>query len=235
MSRPTVLFPLFAELTALDGVGPKTARLLARMEIAHPADLVLTLPTSGTDRRLRASIREAQLPEVVTVEVEIGLHQPPTMRGRPYRVHVRDALTEFQLVFFHPHPDWLRRTLPAGQRRIVSGRVELFDGIAQMPHPDHILPPGGEATLPAYEPVYPLTQGLSLRTMTRAVQDALARVPDLPEWIEPSVLARRRWPAFRAALAAAHAPAGPADLAPASPARERLAYDELLSHQMTLA
>ena len=235
MSRPDILFPLFAEITTLDGVGPKIAKLLARLDIARPVDLLLTLPTSGIDRHLRASIREARLPEVVTVEVEIGLHQPAGIRGRSYRIHVRDALTEFQLVFFHPRADWLRKTFPAGQRRIVSGRVELFDGIAQMAHPDHVLRPGGGETLPEYEPVYPLTQGLTLRTMARAAQDAVSRAPDLPEWIEPSLKRQRRWPDWRPALVAAHAPEGPADLAPSAPARERLAYDELLSHQVTLA
>ena len=143
MSRPEVLFPLFAELTALDGVGPKTARLLARLDIAHPAHLILTLPTGGVDRRLRASVREAQ-PARGRHRRGRGRPAPAAAarRTRPYRVHVRDALTEFQLVFFHAREDWLRRTLPAGQRRIVSGRVELFDGLAQMVHPDHILRPG---------------------------------------------------------------------------------------------
>ena len=104
MSRPDVLFPLFAELTSLDGVGPKVAKLFERIEIARPVDLLLTLPVAGIDRSLKSSIREAQLPGVVTVEVEIGLHQTPAIRGRPYRIHVRDALTEFQLVFFHRGP-----------------------------------------------------------------------------------------------------------------------------------
>ncbi len=235
MTRPPILYPLFAELETLDGVGPKTARLLGKLGIENPAGALLTLPVSGVDRRLRSSVRDARLPEVVTVEVEIGMHQPGGGRQRPYRVHVRDALTEFQLVFFHPQPDWLRRTFPTGQRRIVSGRVEIFDGIAQMVHPDHVLRPGGEAELPAFEPVYPLTEGLTLKTMTRAVRSALESAGPLAEWIEPSLLARRRWPAWRDALAAAHAPSGPADLAPAAPARERLAYDELLAHQVTLA
>jgi ATP-dependent DNA helicase RecG len=233
MSRPDILFPLFADLTALEGIGPKTARTFACMEIERPVGLVLTLPSSGVDRRLRASVRDADLPDVVTVEVEVGLHQPATGRNRPYRVHVRDARTEFQLVFFHAREDWLRRQLPAGQRRVVSGRVELFDGLAQMVHPDHILRPGAE--LPAFEPVYPLTEGLTLRAMTRAVREALARTPQLPEWIEPSLKRRHGWPDWRAALAEAHAPAGPSDLAPGAPARERLAYDELLAHQMALA
>ncbi len=235
MGRPDILFPLFADLTALDGVGPKTAKLFARMTIEKPADLVLTLPVAGVDRSLRGSIREVSLPGVATVEVEIGLHQPGANRSRPYRVHVRDALTEFQLVFFHPRADWLRSTLPAGQRRIVSGRVEIFDGIAQMVHPDHILRVDGAAELPDFEPVYPLTEGLTLRTMARAVHAALERAPALPEWIEPSVKRQRRWPDWREALVAAHGPLGPADLAPSSAARERLAYDELFAHAVTLA
>ena len=136
-------------------------------------------------------------------------------------------------MFFHAREDWLRRMLPAGQRRVVSGKVELFDGLAQMVHPDHILRPG--EPLPEFEPVYPLTEGLTLRAMTRAVQEALPRAPDLPEWIEPSLKRRREWPGWREALALAHAPTRPADLAPAAPSRERLAYDELLAHQVTLA
>jgi ATP-dependent DNA helicase RecG len=233
--RPEILFPLFSELTALDGVGPKGAKTFARMDIARPVDLLLTLPQGVVDRRLRGSIREAVLPAIVTVEVEVGLHQPPTARGRPYRIHVRDAVTEFLLVWFHPREDWLRRTLPAGARRIVSGRVELFDGIAQMVHPDHVLRPGDAETLPPYEPVYPLTEGLGQRAIGRAATAALARLPDLPEWIEPGLLSARGWPGWRAALLAAHAPQGEADLAPDAPARARLAYDELFAHQVTLA
>lgn len=235
MTRPEVLFPLFADLTVLDGVGEKTVRLYERMEITNPAQLVMTLPTSGIDRHLRASIREARPPEVVTVEVEIGLHQPSAARNRPYRIHVRDALTEFLLVFFHARADWLQKTFPSGQRRIVSGKLELFDGIAQMVHPDHVLRPGEADRLPAYEPVYPLTEGLTLKAMNRAMQSGLDRVPRLPEWIEPSVKRTRSWPDWHAALSAAHAPRASGDLSPAAPARQRLAYDELLAHQVTLA
>ncbi len=234
-ARPEILFPLFAELTALDGVGPKTARLFARLDVARPVDLLLTLPQGLVDRRLRASIRDLALPAVATVEVEIGLHQGAGGRGRRYRIHVRDARTEFLLVYFHAREDWLRRELPSGQRRIVSGRVELFDGIAQMVHPDHVLRPGEDAALPEFEAVYPLTQGLTQRQVARAATEALARAPTLPEWIDPSVLASRGWPGWRAAVAAAHAPAAPTDLAPTAPARERLAYDELFAHQVTLA
>ncbi|RMF37994.1 MAG: ATP-dependent DNA helicase RecG, partial [Alphaproteobacteria bacterium] len=155
-------------------------------------------------------------------------------KGRPYRIFVRDAAEEFQLVFFHGRKEWLRERLPSGARRVVSGRVELFDGYAQMVHPDHILTEAEADTLPRLEPVYPLGAGLTQRVMARAVQAALQRAPELAEWIEPSMIARQRWPGWHAALARVHDP-GRDGLAAAEEARTRLAYDELLSHQLTLA
>ncbi|TDL83566.1 ATP-dependent DNA helicase RecG [Palleronia sediminis] len=234
MSRPDILFPLFADLTGLEGVGPKTAKLFQQIKVATPRDLLMTLPHSGIDRTRRASVLDVVPPATVTVEVEIGRHIPPRGRG-PARVEVSDARTTFQLVFFHARGDWLERSLPTGARRLVSGRVELFDGIAQMTHPDHILAPEDAAEIPPFEPVYPLTAGLSQRLVARAVGAALARCPDLPEWIDPDLRAREGWPGWSEAIAAAHAPQGPADIAADAPARARLAYDELFAHQLTLA
>jgi ATP-dependent DNA helicase RecG len=233
--RPEALFPLFGTLEGLGGVGPKTAQLLAGLDVEKPRDLLFLLPHSGIDRRLRNSIRDITPPTTVTVEVEVGNHLPPRQKGRPYRVLVRDTRAEFQLVFFHPRTDWLQKQLPSGQRRIVSGKVELFDGVAQMVHPDHILRMDEAAGLPEYEPVYPLTAGVTQRQVQKAVAGALARRPDLPEWIDPSLKAQRGWPGWAEALDRAHAPNAAADLSPAAPARERLAYDELLAHQLTLA
>ncbi len=119
--RPEILFPLFAALDTLAGVGPKTARTFAQMEVEKPRDLLFTLPYSGIDRRHRASILGVELPAVVTVEVDIGRHLPAARKGLPYRVEVRDAQTVFQLVFFHAREDWLSKQLPSGQRRVVSG------------------------------------------------------------------------------------------------------------------
>ena len=233
--RPEALFPLFGALEGLGGVGPKTAQLLAGLGVEKPRDLLFLLPHSGIDRRLRTSIRDVVPPTTVTVEVEIGNHLPPRQRGRPYRVLVRDARAEFQLVFFHPRTDWLQKQLPTGQRRLISGKVELFDGVAQMVHPDHILRPDEAGTLPEFEPVYPLTAGVTQRQVQKAVAGALDRRPNLPEWIDPSLRAQRGWPGWAEALDQAHAPRGAADLSPAAPVRERLAYDELLAHQLTLA
>ncbi|WP_424179856.1 ATP-dependent DNA helicase RecG [Yoonia sp. TsM2_T14_4] len=233
--RPEALFPLFGTLTQLDGVGAKTAQVMSDAGIAKPADLLLTLPVSGVDRRRRASIREVIAPCIVTVEVTVGLHLPPKTKGKPYRITVQDAETSFQLVFFHLRGDYLQKLLPTGQRRVVSGKLELFDGIAQIVHPDHVLPPLDADTIPAFEPVYPLHAGLTQKVMWKATRSALALLPDLADWIDPAQKAREGWPDWAQALHLAHNPQSPVDLSPHHPARARLAYDELMAHQITLA
>lgn len=232
--RPPVLFPLFAEVETLPGTGPRGAAALAQMGITRPRDLILTLPTGGISRRRLDRLADLRAPETVIVTVTVHRHAPPSVRGRPWRVFCGDDSGEVQLVFFHPRRDWLEAQLPVGQRRVVSGKAEIFDGMPQIVHPDHIQP---ESAPPpeGFEPVYPLTAGLSARQMAKAVTAALARAPDLAEWVDAGVLAERGWPSWRGALEQAHAPQAVADLSPDAPARARLAYDELLAHQMTLA
>ncbi len=233
--RPEILFPLFADLTKLDGVGPKTATLFEQLHVEKPKDLLLTLPGSGIDRSRKASIRDAVLPGTVTVEVEIGMHVPAQQKGRPYHVHVQDAATEFRLVFFHARGDYLQKQLPTGQRRVVSGKVEMFDNMAQMVHPDHMVRVSEADSIPDFEPVYPLTQGISQKVMYRAARSALEMVPELEEWIDPSQLKQADWPSFKDAVSAAHAPSSLKDMAATTPVRERLAYDEMFAHQLTLS
>jgi len=233
--RPEILFPLFASLETLPGVGEKTAKALGHIDISTPRDVLFSLPTSGVDRAFKPTIKGMVLPATVTTEVTIEGHHPARAKGRPHRVDVRDDELAFSLVFFHARSDWLQRTLPVGERRIISGRAELFDGVAQIVHPDHILLPAERENLPAFEPVYPLTQGVSLKVMTKAAVAAVARAPDLPEWIDKALIARENWPAWHEALTSAHAPQGSQDLAMDSRARRRLAYDEIFAHQVTLA
>jgi ATP-dependent DNA helicase RecG len=233
--RPEILWPLFAPVEGLKGIGPKTARSFDQAGLGRPRDVLMTLPSGGVDRRLRASVREAVLPATVTVAVTVDRHRPPSQKGRPHIVTVSDAQTSFQIVFFHAAADWPARALPLGSRRVVSGRVELFDGMARMAHPDHILPEEEAGAIPPFEPVYPLAAGLTQKLMARAARGSLALAPELPEWIDPGLLAKEGWPGWRDALGQAHAPGGEGDLGPEAPARRRLAYDELLAHQLTLA
>lgn len=235
MSRPEALFPLFADLTSLAGVGEKTAKLFDALSITLPRDLLYLLPHSVIDRRRRATIADLVPPAVATVEVEIIAHFPARRKGGPARVMVRDAAVEFPLVFFGPRADYALKQFPPGERRLVSGKVELFDGVAQMVHPDHVLDPAAPHDLPEFEPVYPATAGLSQKQIRKAALDALSRAPEAAEWADGPLVAREGWPTWRAALEAQHHPQGAEDVSPDAPARRRLAYDELFAHQLTLA
>ncbi|TBN43782.1 ATP-dependent DNA helicase RecG [Paracoccus subflavus] len=232
--RPPALFPLFSDVDTLPGIGARGRAALSQLGIERPRDLILTLPTGGVVRRRIDRIADARPPEIATIAVTVGQHVPPATRGRPWRVHCSDGANDLMLVFFHPRKEWIESHLPTGARRVVSGKVEIFDGLAQMVHPDHVLretdPP-----LPEFEPVYPLAAGLTRKAMAKAVAAALTRLPPMAEWIDPQVIAQRGWPDMATALHRAHDPQSLRDLSPDAPARARLAYDELLAHQMTTA
>lgn len=233
--RPPLLFPLFAELETLPGVGAKTAKHFSALAVEKPRDLLFTLPHSVVDRRLRETVQGVAEGTVVTVTVQVQSHHKPAAKGRPYRVTVEDAMTSFQLVFFHARGDYLTRVLPEGARRIVSGKVEQFDGLAQIVHPDFMVAEEDLADIPPFEPVYPLTAGVSQKLMSKAAQGALARAPLLEEWIDPALKTREDWPDWHEAILTAHHPQDACDFAATTPVRRRLAYDEFFAHQLTLA
>jgi ATP-dependent DNA helicase RecG len=239
--RPSLLNPLFAAITTLPGVGPKLeklyGRLLGRDDKARVIDLLFHLPSGAIDRRARPKLRDVVLGTVVTIAITVDRHRPPPPhRPRaPYQVYASDETGDLILTFFNARKDFLQKLLPVGERRYVSGTIELYDGMRQMVHPDRIVAEADLAKLPLVEPVYPLTEGLSLNAVGKAANAALARLPDLPEWQEASWVARERFPSFAEALHVLHGPAEPNDVLPERLAWSRLAYDEFLAGQLALA
>jgi ATP-dependent DNA helicase RecG len=237
--RPALLDPLFAPVTVLPGIGPQLGRLFERAAGPLVVDLLWHLPTGLVDRRAAPSIgalhpRDWPAASVITVNAKVERHQPGVGR-RPYRVFVSDATGAVMLVYFNVKGDYLQRLLPVGAERVISGQVEYYDGMPQIVHPDYVVTPDQAAQVKAIEPVYPLTAGLSSRIVAKAVAAVLERAPEMPEWLDPAWRAGRGWPPWSAAIAAVHAPHSEADLDPAAPARERLAYDEILASQLAVA
>jgi ATP-dependent DNA helicase RecG len=239
--RPSLLNPLFAAVTTLSGVGPQLEKLYRRLfgrELsARVVDLLFHLPTGAIDRRARPKLRDVVPDTVVTVAVTVDRHRaPPPRRSRaPYQIYTSDETGDLVLTYFNAHKDYLQKLLPVGERRYVSGTVALYDHMLQMVHPDRVVAEADLAKLPLVEPVYPLTEGISLNQVRRAMDAALARVPNLPEWQDPSWVARERFPPFAVALRSVHRPAEPGDLLPDGLAWSRLAYDEFLARQLALA
>ncbi|MCT8999560.1 ATP-dependent DNA helicase RecG [Chelativorans intermedius] len=242
--RPSILDPLFAPATSLDGIGDKLARLIANVVPADLAsrplrvgDLLFVLPHALIDRTNRPGVAGAPHGAIVTLSLTVDRHQPPPggRKNVPYRVYAFDETGEIALTFFHAHQAYLERLLPVGGAVVVSGRMEWFNSRPSMVHPDHILPADEAAALPSLEPVYPLTAGLSAKVLRRAIAGALARLPALPEWHDAGLQARLGLPSFAAALNTLHNPQGISDISPEGAAWRRLAYDECLASQLSLA
>ncbi|WP_142850003.1 ATP-dependent DNA helicase RecG [Telmatospirillum sp. J64-1] len=233
--RPQSLFPLFCPVDSLPGIGPRLAKLFEKLTGPHVADLLWHLPSGLVDRSFRPTVAEAPSGRIATLVVTVESHEPSTAPRRPYRIRCRDHTGFLTLVFFHARQDWLERAFPVGEVRVVSGTVEHFNGEAQMTHPDRHGTLEELEGIEGIEAVYPLTAGLTPKVVARAVSRALERAPDLPEWIEPSVFRQRRWPSWKEALTIVHSPESEADLHLDRPARQRLAYDEMLANQLALS
>src|SRR6266404_825453 len=239
--RPALLNPLFAPVTSLSGVGPKQDRLLRylldRNQTPRLVDLLLHLPASVIDRRARPKIRDAVPGTVVTLEVTVDRHRPTPGRNprAPHLVYASDETGDVVLTYFRAQPGYVEKLLPVGAKRYVSGTAQLYDGTLQITHPDRVVDEAGFAKLSGIDPVYPLTEGLALGSLRRAMAQALQKLPALPEWISPEVLRRCKFPTIAEALNRVHMPLELTDILPDGPFWSRLAFDELLAGQLALA
>jgi len=233
--RPTLLNPLFSDLTSLPGIGAHLGKLLTELCGPLVVDLLWHLPSGLVQRQRLDSLAAARPDQIVMVPVTVAMHHPPASPRRPWRVECHDADGRvLSLVYFHAKGDYLLRQLPAFSVKMVSGKLEQFNDHWQITHPDTIWDLPAAPAQSTIEPVYPLTAGVSVKQISRFVTLALERAPDLPEWLDGELMRRRGWPAWSAALAQVHRPQTLSDLAPDHPARLRLAYDEILANQLAL-
>lgn len=233
--RPEVLYPLFSSVSSLPGIGPRLSVLYERLAGKHCIDLCWHLPSGLIDRRFSCPILDAPNGRIVTLRVTVDAHLSPDSPKRPYRVRCSDNSGLLHLIYFHARGDWLKKLLPIGEERIVSGLVERFNDEIQMPHPDWVVPVCEAATVMIVEPVYPLTAGLANKGVTKAVHLALGHVPSLPEWQDERFIRQKGWSSWREALCSVHRPERESDLSALAQPRCRLAYDELLANQLALA
>ncbi|MBB2674612.1 UNVERIFIED_ORG: ATP-dependent DNA helicase RecG [Rhizobium esperanzae] len=241
--RPAILDPLFSPISGLPGVGPKIAELLVKLlgretpEDCRIIDLLFHAPFSLIDRRNQPGIARAPQGAIVTITARVDRHQVPP-RGKsnvPYRVFLHDETGELTLVFFRGQAAWLEKQLPIDAEVTVSGKIDWFNGRASMVHPDYIVRADEVENLPLVEPIYPLTAGLSPKTLRKIIDAALPRFPELPEWIDPALAQKQGLPPIRDSFHMLHEPRDPADIDPQAPARRRLAYDEFLAGQLSLS
>ncbi|TXC70653.1 ATP-dependent DNA helicase RecG [Sphingomonas ginsenosidivorax] len=223
--RPEILNPLFAETTVLKGVGPALAKPLDRLGLARVVDVAFHLPTGYVDRLPRTELMASDAGRMITITLTPRDYRSSAGRG-PTRVQATDVHGNYvSLVFFGGNSGWAKKLLPIGEAKRVSGRLDQYGQDLQIVHPELAEP---DEALPEREPIYPLSEGLNSRKLAGLAAQAVGRAPDLPEWIEPGLKAKREWPNWHESLVRIHA--DPAD----TKARERLAYDEVFANQLAM-
>jgi len=232
--RPEILFPLFNDVTALPGIGPRLAVLLGKLTGPLVKDVLFHPPVGLIDRSLRTTIADAVAGEINTISARVDKHISGDTQRAPYKIRMYDDTGFLHLVFFHQRGDFLKKQFPVDQIRVISGRVENFGSEFQIVHPDLNLTVEQAETMPAQEPVYPLTGGLSGKVMRKAVSAALNLLPVLPEWHDETLLKDRKWPSFDVAVRGLHQPESSYQMEPDQPIRSRLAFDELYARQLAL-
>ncbi|MGE5565601.1 MAG: ATP-dependent DNA helicase RecG [Parcubacteria group bacterium] len=232
--RPEILFPLFAPTSTLKGVGPRVAPALEKVAGPIVRD-VLFLAPSGFVRRPVTTVDQVREGEVQTLVVTVEKHQKPGRPDLPWKILCFDGTGFLTIVWFKRHGDHLLKSYPVGAKIAVSGKVERFGSEIQMAHPAYKVDAEQVGEIPQVETVYPATADLPSRRIRTFALEALERAPELPEWCDPAWLEREKLPGWREALVALHNPQSEADISPLARPRRRLAYDELLAHQLALA
>lgn len=234
--RPFALDPLFARVTGLPGIGPRTAKLFEKLCGGDKViDLLWHKPVDFIDRRFAPKVIDAPAGKICTLTLHVQKHFPNERRSQPYKVWCTDDTGGINLVFFNPHKDFIQKQLPEGAQVIVSGKVDYYNGKPQITHPDAVGAMEDRALIAALEPVYPLTAGVTNKIIRKALHQALEKLPSLPEWLDPAWQRKNGWDDWKTCMKALHNPLNAEALEPASPARARLAYDELLAGQLALA
>lgn len=236
--RPLNLDALFRSVRTLPGIGPKTAKAIERLTGSERvADMLFHLPIDFIDRSATPTIAHAAPDTIATMRVKVDKIAFAARRGQPTGIQVSDETGILSLVYFSASKDWLTKTYPIDHEIIISGKIETWKTGKQMVHPDHVIAANDPAKLKQLaklEAIYPLTQGLTNKVLSKTIQGALPLVPQLNEWIDPQMLNRQGWHSFDQSLKSAHNPQTPKDIQVDAPSRERLAYDELLARQLAL-
>jgi ATP-dependent DNA helicase RecG len=225
--RPDILNPLFAEVTALKGVGAGLAKPLDRLGLARVVDVLFHLPSGWIDRLPRDELMAQDAGRTIAITLTVrDIRVSSSPRG-PTRVQAADGYGNIvSLVYFGRSSGMVRKLYTVGEPVRVSGKLETYGQDLQIIHPEIV---DGEDSFREREAVYPLSEGITSRRVGGLVDQAIARTPELGEWIEPGLLAQRDWPGWKEALARVHA--DPADAV----ARARIAYDEIFANQLALS
>ncbi len=153
-------------------------------------DLLFYRPLSYIDRS--KSLSDAQVGEFTTFMAKVYEHQPPTFRGRPYKIVVESESQYMFIVFFNYSVKYLYKLFPIGANVIISGKLEKFAEHWQITHPDYVsLDINQFKEIACIEPVYQLCRGITNKRIGNIISSNLKELPDLPEWIDDTLIKQK--------------------------------------------
>lgn len=225
--------------TELKGVGPQTAVRLQKCGISNVQDLLFHFPYRYQDRTHISPIADLRVGDHAVIEGAIIASQVTRARRRMLLCQIQDGSGILKIRFLHFHTG-LRQALACGNKVRCFGEVRGRGQQIEMIHPElHCLTTDEPVPVEdALRPVYPSTEGLSQQTLRHLVAQALALLPGLDEYIPPALRARFDLFDLAESLQIIHRP--PPDTAVdlltegMHPARQRLAFEELLAHHLSL-
>ena len=233
---------LTTPITYMKGVGPRLAARLQRLGIETVQDLLFHLPTRYQDRTQVMPIGGLRPGDEAVVQGEVQHAEVQRGRRPMLLVRIGDGTGGLTLRFFHFSAKQ-REGLERGQWLRCFGEARSGPVTLEMVHPEYQAvakdaPAAGEQHL---TPVYPATEGLhqiSLRNLTDRALERLESETGLQEWLPPEILQPLHLPGLAEALRYVHRPppAAPVEqlLAGRHPAQQRLAFEELLAHHLSL-
>ena len=232
--------PGLAPVSSLPGVGPALTETLHKLGVERVQDLWFHLPLRYEDRTRVTLIRDLVAGESAQIEgvveaVETGFRYRPQLR-----VAIIDASHEtLMLRFFHFRRQQAQQFVP-GLRLRCFGAIRHGQHGLEMVHPQYRVLHGDVAMEETLTPIYPVTEGLGQQRLRAVIDKALARLPNETtlELIPPDLLQPLGLMPLRDALLGVHRPMPDADvqalLAGRHPAQQRLAFEELLAHHLSL-
>jgi ATP-dependent DNA helicase RecG len=229
-------------VSSLPGVGPALAATLERLGLLTLQDLWFHLPLRYEDRTRLTAIRDLRAGDSAQVEGRIEAIE----KGFRYRPQLRIAIGDeshstLVLRFFHFNNAQVNQ-LAIGGRLRCFGEVRHGKHGLEMVHPQYqrVADDAGAAVEERLTPVYPTTEGLGPKRLGSVIRRALEQLPadEKLELIPPALRAAHELSSLRDALIYVHTPPPDADLAALAgathPAQQRLAFEELLTHHLSL-
>ena len=233
--RPEKIKSIYSSISELPGVGPKIENLFNRMGIFRNLHFLWHIPYNVIKRQKHLNIHEAEINSLVTLKIKVLRHKPSRFKRQPYKINCICGETPIDIVYFYARHPVMRATLPVGKEKYVSGKLEYFRNNFQITHPSHIIDAEQIKSLKDIEPVYSLTSGLSQRIVLKYLDKILNSLPKFDEWIEKKILKKYSFENWNKSINSIHNPKNSEDLINNNIFRRRLAYDELLAHQLAIS